>query len=432
MRNSWVEEFWRLLFVLLLAAIAGLLSGYFLLAVCLALLAYIARNLYNLQRLISWLSQPDRASVPVHFGIWGGIYAMVERMRSAHSQRERRLSDLLGQFQASAAALPDAAIALGPMGDIRWFNDAAQQMLGLRRPLDLGQPLVNLFRTPELVQYLRARDFSQALEVTAPGNRSRKLSIRVTHYGDGQLLLLAQDVTERYLSEQIRKDFVANVSHELRTPLTVISGFVENMQIDEASVPQQWRKPLDLIADQAERMRHIVEDLLLLARLESASKESPREPIDVSELCRGITREAQALAGERLQIEVQIASDFGLAGDPVQIRSAFTNLVVNAVNHTPAGGHISLKWRDEGSSSCFEVADDGEGIAPEHIPRLTERFYRVDVGRSRERGGTGLGLAIVKHVLQKHGAALEIESAIGEGSRFTCRFPAHRRISMSA
>jgi two-component system phosphate regulon sensor histidine kinase PhoR len=251
--------------------------------------------------------------------------------------------------------------------------------------------------------------------------------VRVTAYGDGERLLLAQDVTERLRTEQIRKDFVGNVSHELRTPLTVISGFVENMQADNDSMPVQWRKPLDLIAGQAERMRQIVEDLLLLARLESASAEAPRDPVDPAEMLESIARDGRSLATEQQKIQVSIESDAWLLGDGGLLRSAVTNLMVNAIHHTPHGGQITLALQETPEGLSILVQDTGEGIAAKHIPRLTERFYRVDAGRSRERGGTGLGLAIVKHALQKHGAKLKIESRVGEGSRFACIFPADRR-----
>lgn len=428
MSNSWIEEAWRFAFFLFVGVVFGLVTDYLLLILTAILLSYAILNLYNLYCLVHWLNDPDVGQIPVHFGIWGEIYAKVIRMRSGHKQREKRLSQLLAQFQASAAALPDAAVVLGAQGDIRWFNDAAKGLLKLRTPLDLGQPLVNLFRAPPLGRYLEAGEFSSPLEVAAPGDNTRRLAVRVTDYGSGDRLLLAQDITDRVMAEQIRKDFVANVSHELRTPLTVISGFVENMQLDGGSIPSRWQKPVELIAAQAERMRHIVEDLLLLARLESTSVEAPREQIDVSALINAVAAEGRTLAAERLDIEVVIESDARLAGEPGQLRSVFTNLVMNAIQYTPDGGRITLIWRDAFPGCVFAVEDTGEGVAIEHIPRLTERFYRVDVGRSRERGGTGLGLAIVKHILQRHGARLEVESVLGEGSRFSCHFPADRRL----
>lgn len=426
MRNSWVDEGWRFLLVLLAGLMLGMVSDHLAAVLVVALLAYSAYNLANLRRLVRWLSNPEAQVALPNGGVWGDIRARVQRIINAHQQRERQLTGMLEEFQASASALPDAAVALGSHSEIRWCNDAAQKLLKLRYPQDLGQPLVNLFRAPQLAGYLENGDFSTPLEITAPGDKTRTLSVRVTGYGEGEQLLLAQDISDRVMAEQIRKDFVANVSHELRTPLTVISGFVENMQMDEQHVPAQWRRPVGLIAEQAERMRHIVEDLLLLARLESASVEAPREGINVPELLQAIVQDGRSLAGEALRIEANIDSRAWLAGNPGQVRSAFTNLLVNAIHHTPPGGQVTLGWQESGDGCVFSVKDSGEGIAAEHIPRLTERFYRVDVGRSRERGGTGLGLAIVKHVLQKHGARLHITSTLGQGSIFSCRFPADR------
>jgi len=423
MRNSWIEEFWQLVLIVLGGIILGLLIGYLWQVLTLFLLGYIFRNLYNLQRLIHWLNDPAGVDIPVHFGIWGTIYARVKRMRSGHHRRERRLTDLLGQFQSSAAALPDVTVVLGPQGEIRWFNDAAKTLLKLQSPQDIGRPLVNLFRAPELIGYLDGADFSRPLDIAAPGDNQRKLSVRVTAYGEGEKLLIAQDVTDRYLAEQIRKDFVGNVSHELRTPLTVISGFVENLQLASEQIPKHMARPLELIGEQVARMRSIVEDLLLLMRLETASREVPKERVDIPELINLIGQDGRALADGRLHFEIDIRADLCVEGDAGLLRSAFTNLVVNAIHHTPEDGSVTLSWFLDGDKGVFSVTDTGEGIAPEHIPRLTERFYRVDVGRSRERGGTGLGLALVKHVLQKHGAFLEVESTVGVGSRFSCVFP---------
>jgi two-component system phosphate regulon sensor histidine kinase PhoR len=250
--------------------------------------------------------------------------------------------------------------------------------------------------------------------------------MRLAPYGEGQTLLLAQDITARLHQERVRKDFVANVSHELRTPLTVLSGFIENLQNDEKLADQRWARPLDLMAQQATRMRQIVEDLLLLARLESDSTPGRQDSVDIGRMLRLVADDCRELRAEVPAIDCEIQSQRCVLGDESQLRSAVTNLAVNAVNHTPADGTVTLAWSDDGVESTLEVKDTGEGIAPEHIPRLTERFYRVDAGRSRERGGTGLGLAIVKHVLNRHDVRLEIRSRLGQGSRFICRFPASR------
>jgi len=426
MRNSWVEEFWQLVFVILLGTVLGLLVGHLWPALTAFLLAYTIGNLYKLQRLIHWLNDPAGGEIPVHFGTWGTIYARIARMRSGHHQRERRLNQLLGEFQASAAALPDATVALGEDGEIRWFNKAAKDLLKLRSPEDLGQPLVNLFRAPELTQYLAKGDFTGPLDISAPGETQRKLSIRVTKYGSGERLLLAQDITDRIMAEQVRRDFVGNVSHELRTPLTVISGFIENMQLARDEIPVNWEKPVELVAQQTTRMRSIVDDLLLLTRLESSGIGEPSAHIDMAALIETIAAEGRLLAGPELPIKVEIRSQSCLAGDAGLLRSAFTNLLVNAIQYTPDEGHITLVWDGSVRGCVFSVQDTGEGIPAEHLPRLTERFYRADAGRSRERGGTGLGLAIVKQILQQHEARLEIESKVGRGSRFSCIFPQER------
>lgn len=425
MHSSWTEEGWRIALVLLIAGVVGLIIGHMAWTMLLGLLIYGLRSLYNLQRLLKWLADPDPDQVPINFGMWGDIYAKIQRMRAGHHQREKKLAGMLAQFRSSAAALPDAAIAIGRNGDIRWFNDAARELFVLRNPEDLGQPLVNLFRAPALASFLENRKFDETLEITAPGDRNRHLAIRVSRYGQGQMLVLAQDVTDRYFADQMRKDFVANVSHELRTPLTVVSGFTENLQHDER-LPESLARSVELIDQQTHRMRQIVEDLLLLARLESASDEARHEPIDTQELLEQIASDARSLCDEPLHIEVAIESDRWLEGEIGQIRSAFSNLVMNAVEHSPPGGHVVMRWRNEGNGCVLSVEDEGEGISSEHIPRLTERFYRVDVGRSRERGGTGLGLAIVKHVLQVHGARLSIDSEVGRSSVFSCHFPPSR------
>jgi len=425
--NGWIEEAWRLAVVLAGGALMGVLFGH-VLGVTLAVLAlYTLSHLYHVRRFINWMDDPLNKDMPIQYGIWGDVYAKVSRLLNAQVQRERRLNILLKQFQSSAAALPDAVVALGTSDEIRWANEAAQDLLGLRLPGDYGRPLANLFRTPAFQQFLSRRDFSQTLELAAPGNDAQRLSLRAVHYGKNQLLIIVQNVTDRYRVERIRRDFVANVSHELRTPLTVISGFVENMQADGDLCPAPWRKPLALISEQTARMQHIVEDLLLLARLEGGEKNLRQESVDMAAMLGMLAEEARLLAGRDIAVSVNIESGWHLEADPGLLRSAISNLVVNAVHHTPPGGEIVLHWVDEPNASCVVVEDTGEGIAPEHIPRLTERFYRVDNGRSRERGGTGLGLAIVKHILQVHEGRLEIASTPGEGSQFICRFPARLR-----
>jgi len=427
-RSGWIQEFWRILVLVAIAWAAGSILDQVYLFLLLALLAYSFRNLYNLKRLANWLSNPQFSDIPIHFGLWGDIYSTIARVSLRQSEREKRLTALLNEYTASTSALPDGAVALDSRGRIRWFNEAASRLLGLQPAKDVGQPLLNLFRSPEMVDFIKRADYAHTLEISAPGNVERKLEVRLAPYGDEQTLLLAQDITERLRHERMRKDFVANVSHELRTPLTVIGGFIENLQVSEAQGDSRLKRPLILMSQQTARMRQIVEDLLLLARLESDSARSAKKKVDMARILGAVTLECRTLGVDVPTIEGESGSTRCVIGDEKQLRSVVTNLVVNAVNHTPADGTVTVNWRDQGEDSLLEVIDDGEGIAPEHIPRLTERFYRVDAGRSRERGGTGLGLAIVKHILQHHDARLEIQSRVGEGSHFVCRFDSSRLV----
>lgn len=425
-RFKWAQEFWRIVLLLAMAWIVGSAINQITLALLLALLAYTLNNLYNLHRLAGWLGDPQAADIPIRFGLWGDIYARIARVSRRQAQRERRLSDLLNEYTASTSALPDAAVALDVDGRIRWFNEAASRLLGLQAAKDIGQPLLNLLRAPEMVAFLQQDEPGATLQTTAPGNPVRQLEIRVTPYGQSQRLLLAQDITERLQHERMRKDFVANVSHELRTPLTVISGFIENLQGDVDIDKSALRRPLLLMEQQAARMQQIVEDLLMLARLESASTSSGLNVVDVAEMLALVADECASLRADPPAILAEVRSSCKLRGDEKQLRSALSNLVVNAVNHTPSSGSITISWSDRDGEGVLRVTDDGEGIAEEHLPRLTERFYRVDAGRSRERGGTGLGLAIVKHILTRHEARLDMQSQLGKGSAFSCVFPAHR------
>jgi two-component system phosphate regulon sensor histidine kinase PhoR len=413
---------------MLLAWAAGSVVEQVYLFLLLALLAYSFRNLYNLRRLANWLGNPKLADIPIHFGLWGDIYSKVARVSLRQAQREKRLAELVNEYTASTSALPDGAVALDASGRIRWFNDAATRLLGLQPAKDIGQPLLNLCRNPEMVSFVENPDRARVLQISAPGDSERQLEMRLAPYGDDQTLLLAQDITERLRHERMRKDFVANVSHELRTPLTVVGGFIENLQMNENLQNDGLRRPLELMAQQTDRMGRIVEDLLLLARLESDSNRNQKDRVDIGELIRNVADECQALADDVPRIDCEVTSTRRVLGDEKQLRSVVTNLVVNAINHTSAEQRVDLSWRDQGAQSLLEVRDNGIGIAPEHIPRLTERFYRADAGRSRDRGGTGLGLAIVKHILHHHDAKLEVQSWPQEGSRFVCRFSSSRLV----
>lgn len=427
MRAGWSQEVWRLVGILALSLLVGLVIGRVRDSLLVGLAITLALNLYNLHQFLGWLGSSDGLKPREAKGVWGEIYYRVYQFQRRNRKRKRKLAKLLAQFQSSAEALPDAAVALGEGWDIRWFNDAAIRLLGLRPGQDNGSSIRNLLRNPDFHAYLGAGQFDRSVEIGAPVHLGRRLSVRIIPFAGNQRLLLAQDVTDRYRLERIRRDFVANASHELRTPLTVIAGFVENMRHDGSAEARHWARPLALMEQQATRMQRIVEDLLLLSGLESGQAVTDAEEVDVGALVRDIGEEAIAAAGpDAPTLITEIESDARLRGGIQYLRSAFTNLVMNAVQHTPAGARIWVRWRLDGDRGVFEVQDTGEGIPAEHLPRLTERFYRVDVARSRRRGGTGLGLAIVKHVLQNHDGQLEIESQVGVGSTFRCVFPAAR------
>jgi len=423
-RASWIEEIWRIVVLLTIALVVGAAFEKTLLSLFIALAGYIAKYLYNLKRMADWLDEQKKTAVPVNFGLLGDICSRISRLTSRHAHRESRLTRLVDEYSASTSALPDGTVALDAKGHILWFNEAASRLLGLVAAKDIGQPLPNLFRNPEITSFIKAADYARTLETRAPGNPQLVLEVRLAPYGDGQTLLLAQDITDRIVQERVRKDFVANVSHELRTPLTVISGFIENLQADDDLPKDRLRRPLELMSQQAAMMSQLVEDLLLLARLETTSAAAYRTEVDMAAMLVAVAEECRGIRADAPNIDVQLETEKRLLGDEKQLRSAVSNLAVNAVHHTPAEGSVTLTWKEDAGGARLVVSDTGEGIAPAHIPRLTERFYRVDTGRSRDRGGTGLGLAIVKHVFKRHQAELEITSQLGRGSQFTCRFPA--------
>ncbi len=434
--TTWSQVFLRLGFLLAVALLLGWWLEQIWLCLCLVLTGVLSWHLYNLYRLDNWLQKSKKLDPPEASGIWGEVFYQIYKLQKRNRKRKRKLANMLKQFQASTGAMPDATVVLNSKHKIEWFNKAAVQLLGLKAAQDIGQIVSNLVRTPAFTEFLHemgdansnANARGRSIKILSPADPQVMLRIHLVPYGDNKRLMIARDVTDLHRLEQIRQDFVANVSHELRTPLTVIGGFVETLQDDlqEANehFQRQWQRPLDLVAQQAHRMQNIVNDLLLLSRLESEIPKDMRKIVEVQFLLEDLCEEATALSGEaRHQFVLDIEEDVHLYGSPDELESAFANLVFNAVRYTPAGGQIKLSWYRDAAGAHFAVEDTGEGIAEHHLPRLTERFYRVDVARSRKQGGTGLGLAIVKHVLQRHSASLHIESQLGEGSLFRCDFP---------
>jgi two-component system phosphate regulon sensor histidine kinase PhoR len=349
--------------------------------------------------------------------------ALYRRQRSEISER-RRLAQSLARSRQAGRALPYGVAILDAEYRIVWCNDSCEAHFGIDAEADVGQPITYLVREPEFVEFVAAADFSKPIQLKT-GRDGLVVSVQFVPYVDSQRLLLSRDITQGIRLETMRRDFVANVSHELRTPLTVLVGFLETVRELKLD-PDRSRDYLNLMAEQSKRMHRIIEDLLTLSTLESAAEPPREERVDVALLLSRIQGEAIALSAGRQRITLDAEQGFDLLGSEAEIASAFGNLASNAVRYTPSGGEVRLIWRSSQKGAEFTVEDTGVGIEAEHIPRLTERFYRVDRGRSRETGGTGLGLAIVKHALARHQATLEIESTPGTGSRFTAKFPARR------
>ena len=383
---------------------------------------------------MDWLRAPQAGLAPRVVGWWGEMACRIERalrQRDADiAQEKQRLQEFLQAIEAS----PNGVLLLDQGDQIEWCNKTAAEHFGLDRERDRRQRVTNLVRTPAFVLYMQRGQYDESVAITAPGGRGT-LQVLVRRYGDGMKLMLSQDITERERAEAMRRDFVANVSHEIRTPLTVLAGFVETLvQLPLTEVER--RRALTIMTQQTDRMQTLVGDLLTLAQLEG----SPRPPDDrwltVSGLMQRTQVEALALSAGRHTLVVSGGDDAEIAGSDTELLSAVGNLVNNAVRYTPAGGRIDVRWRwrDDGGAE-IGVSDTGPGIAREHLPRLTERFYRVDGSRSRETGGTGLGLSIVKHVAQRHGGEIDIHSELGKGSSFKLVLPAsrvRRRASMVA
>ncbi len=426
MLNLWFFALSRLFGIFATAWVLGWIVGDTFEWASFLLSAYLLIYLKNLYRLDRWLIT-RKVDLPEARGMWGNVFYQIYRLQRRNRKRKRKLTDMLRRFQNSTAAMPDATVVLNAQHRIEWFNKAAVKLLGLQTQ-DINIPINNLLRHPHFTDYLYRNPHSikeSSIKIPSPLHPEHILRIHLVPYDTNMRLLIARDVTEVQHLEQVRQDFVANVSHELRTPLTVITGFIETMQdsIDNQAL-REWEHPLNLMAQQASRMQNIVNDLLLLSRLESEVPQNLRKIVDIPRILSNIEQDALALSGnQQHHIESFIDQHLKIYGQPDELTSAFSNIVFNAVRYTPAGGKIIIRWYRDDLAGYFSVEDTGEGIAEQHIPRLTERFYRVDVGRSRNHGGTGLGLAIVKHVLQRHHAKLHIHSQLSKGSTFTCVFP---------
>ena len=426
MPAAWTFAFVRLAAALVIAIIFGLIFGRISVWLAVMLGGALTWQLANLYRVQWWLRHRSHEEPPDLGGIWGDVVALIGRIYRRKQFHKRRVKQLFREFRRLSAALPDGAVLLSPGHEIRWFNRMAAELLSLRRKVDIGMPIENLIRQPEFSRYLRGPAGGAGVVIRMQGG-DRALALIVIPAGDQQLML-ARDVTREVRLEQMRKDFVANASHELRSPLTVIAGYLDQLA-EESSLGQEWHEPLADMRRQAGRMREIVDDLLELSRLESSADEAPLLAVDFPALLKQLVREAQAAVSAAPTFDLQIDAGCLLLGSERELHSIVSNLISNAVKYTAPTGKITLRWACDDSGARLTVADTGAGIAAEHLPRLTERFYRADRSRSRAKGGSGLGLSIVKHGLQRHGGRLEIASEEGLGSTFTAHFPA-RRVSL--
>jgi two-component system phosphate regulon sensor histidine kinase PhoR len=428
--QAWWNTLARLAGLVFTGLLVGLLLGQVMVGLTLVLAVALAWQLFNLFQLDYWLRDRSVRDPPDSGGIWGNVITQVVRLHRRKRFHKQRLLDVFRELRHSTAAMADGVVVLNAQSEIVWFNRMAGRLLNLKRRADLGIRVTNLVRDPEFVRYLQNGDFTDTLLVARTTGLGPSLVFQVVPYGGNQRLMLVRDVSDQVQLESMRRDFVANASHELRSPLTVITGYLETLDQDDQIDPA-LRGPLSEMRRQADRMNAIVRDLLELSRLDARTVEVQGERIDVGALASLLRKDVLARP-KHPEISLALDSTADLLGDESEIHSALSNLVDNAAKYTPTTGTIQVRWWvDAAGEGHFSVRDTGFGIPVEHLPRLTERFYRVDAGRSRATGGSGLGLAIVKHALQHHGASLQIESQEGVGSTFTCHFPARRVLNSS-
>ena len=416
---SWLRSSLRLVLYLLVFALIGWYIDDMLLAIAIGATLLLLFNYWHLYKLNRWLWHSRKMSPPMVKGVWEHIYEGIYYLQRRNRNKRKELGELVKRFREGSEALPDAAVVVDSKACIIWCNRLARLDLGLKWPQDAGRRLDNLLRHPEFIQYFHAGNFKYPIEVPSPTNPNKTFEYRIMPYGEEHLLLIARDITRVSQLEEMRKDFVANVSHELRTPLTVINGYLEIIPMDEDADPFMQKAMKEMTA-QTPRMQNLIEDLLVLSRIEASSERIYENVVNMPAVLKQIELEANTLNKEKQHtIRFHVAPDLQVYGVETEIRSACSNLVFNAVHYTPAKGEINVHWQSTPQGARFSVVDNGEGIEPGHLNRLTERFYRVDKARSRKTGGSGLGLSIVKHVLSHHNSRLEITSTVGEGSQFS-------------
>jgi two-component system phosphate regulon sensor histidine kinase PhoR len=387
---------------------------------------YLVSHLYWLHKLNQWLKKPVLNHIPTGSGVWEDVFASLYQEHRRHSRSQTQLSSALGRFRHAASALPDGVVVLNAENEIEWCNPPAEVKLGLNLAQDENQPINYLVRHGDFIRYLQEQDYSEPIKLTSWRNPEATLEIQLIPFGTKQKLLICRDVTQLEKIEAMRRDFIANVSHELRTPLTVVGGFVETLLDMDGAIPESTRSYFNMMQEQTNRMRRLIEDLLTLSHIESNVQPPEDTEIEMPALMNMLLNDANALSQGKHKISVEIDANLNLVGALEELQSALSNLVSNAIRYTPKDGTIHISWKSHNHHAMFSVQDNGIGIEQQHIDRLTERFYRVDRSRSRETGGTGLGLSIVKHILTRHQAQLQITSELGAGSTFSVIFPKAR------
>lgn len=422
-------DIWKFIGILCFSALVGGSIGYPLQAIIIACVCIIAWQIFQLHLLNQWVENPRKNPLPETSGQFFLLHRSINRINTSNTKRKRQLGALLSQFRKAVATLPDTIILIDEYGKIEWANKKAKHLLDIHWPDDAGVRFCDLIRHPEVETHINSithkdHNGKQGVIINSPHNRDQTLNLKCVSYTGELRMIIVRDVSRLIHINQMHTDFVANVSHELKTPLTVLRGYVEILQ-DSTELPEQFIKPLSQMNLQSTRMQLIVSDLLYLAKLEDTETFKTNERISISNVVNTIIESVQPLLDDKNHtVKLAIEPDLKIAGSQSELHSAFSNLITNAINYSPHASIIKIRWRQEGNKAVFSVKDNGLGIAPQHLNRLTERFYRVDNDRSREGGGTGLGLAIVKHVLQRHGGELEVNSRMGKGSEFKCSFSA--------
>lgn len=421
---TWKKLIWSLVFFYAPWVMIGWLFGYMPWLLLAATAIQLLWHFHNQIRLSTWLWDEKRLTPPSGTGHWEGLFNGIYRLGQRQRKKRKELTNLIRRFRNGAESLPDAVVVFRGEGNIVWCNKLAQHLLGFRWPDDSGQPISNLVRTPDFIKYLAKNDFSEPLEMRSPLNVERMLELRIVPYTEGEHLMVVRDVTQLNQLEGMRRNFFANVSHELRTPMTVLQGYLEMTEDPEMLQGPMWPKAHGVMTEQLNRMNALVNQLLTLSKIEAAPMHDLDEVVDVPIMLEILEKEATALSGNKgHQFVFDVDEKLKVYGDEDQLRSAISNLVYNAVKYTPNGANVHVRWYETKLGAHLDVEDSGEGIEPQHLVRLTERFYRVDKARSRETGGSGLGLAIAKHALSHHDSLLEISSEVGVGSQFSFVLP---------